>query len=100
MSINPHYDTKLGMKVCFDVEAFGTLWRNDKIEGVTQKLDVCASFGNMPEYRDNTKNLRLGLKFTSGNLWVQPELCVPGIDKQYDKIRILCSMGWRIKLKN
>lgn len=101
-AVNPHYDTKLGFQFNYDVEASVAVWAKTFEQFGKQQLDVCASFGNMPEYRDNIQNLRVGLKFTSGNLWVQPEISVPEIgdkDKTSDKIRVLCSLGLRMKIK-
>lgn len=59
-----------------------------------QRLELCASFGNIPEYRDNVKNMRVGIRFLCGNLWVKPEISVPGIsDLVAKRVRVLCSMG-------
>lgn len=92
VTVNPNYDTKLGFQFNYDFEASIAVW-SKPIEGFgKQQLDACASFGNMPEFRDNICNLRVGIKFTSGNLWVQPEICIPGMgdkSKTSNNIRIV-----------
>lgn len=102
-TINPNYDSKLDFQLNCDVEAAVAVWKKTYGQIEKQRLDFCCSFGNLPEYRDNLKNLRVGLRFTNGQLWVLPEICVPGVgdkDNASNKIRVLCSMGWRLEFFN
>jgi len=98
-TINPNKDSKLGQQLNYDIELGASLWKNDALDShMKQSVDVYASYGNIPEYRDNVKNARIGLKFTSGNLWVRPEVSIPGIDKRSSEyMRVLCSLGWKFE---
>ncbi len=97
-TINSHYDSGLDFLFNYDIEASATLWQRETPQ--SQSLRLCVSFGNLPEYCDNVKNLRVGLRFNSGSLWVHPEVSIPGIaDNGFDHIRVLCSMGWRLNFK-
>ena len=91
--LNPHYDTGLEFDFCYRLEAGFSLWRKQEN---SQRLELCASYGNAPEYRQATNNLRAGFKFTSGNLWVKPMLCVPLADSESGQkyLRVICSFGW------
>lgn len=99
-TLNANYDTYFDFQMNYDVCAQYVIWKKG-VEGLDkQQLDICASFGNLPEYRDNVKNLRIGMKFTSGNLWVHPKICVPNIENKSSKyLRVLCSLGWSLKIK-
>ena len=102
-SLNPNYDTNLGFQLNYDIETSITVLKESIVSFGLQQVEVTASFGNIPEYRDNIQNMRVGLKFTSGNLWVHPEVCIPGFgdkDRTSNRIRVLCNMGWNFKFKN
>ncbi len=95
--LNPHYDTGLEFDFCYRLEAGISLWRKQEN---SQRLELCASYGNVPEYRQATDNFRAGFKFTSGNLWVKPMLCVPITDNESGQkyLRVICSFGWSMQL--
>lgn len=96
-TLNVNYDTYFNFQLNYDINARYALWRKDAENKNKQQLDIQISFGNLPEYRNNIKNLRIGMKFTSGNLWVLPEACIPNIEKKsFDYLRILCCFGWII----
>lgn len=100
VSLNANYDTYFDFQMNYDVEARYVIWQKNQKELGKQDLAICASFGNLPEYRENIKNLRVGLKFTGGNLWVQPEVCLPNIEKRNScHIRLLCNFGWNLPFK-
>lgn len=99
-TLNANYDTYFDFQMNYDINVKYAIVQKYASEHGKQQLDVCASFGNIPEYRENVKNLRIGLKFTSGNLWVQPDVCIPNIEKGSSKhIRMLCSLGWNLEIK-
>ena len=106
VSLNPNYDSVLDFQINYNIGASIAIWmcsdtilsihKGEKRESsMKQRLELCASFGNTPEYRDNVKNMRVGVKFSCGNLWVKPEISVPGIsDLVAKRVRVFCSMGW------
>ena len=105
VSLNPNYDSALDFQINYKIGASIAIWmcggtflsirKGEKRESLMkQRLELCASFGNIPEYRDNVKNMRVGIRFLCGNLWVKPEISVPGIsDLVAKRVRVLCSMG-------
>lgn len=97
-SIGFHHDSKLGNNICYNLEVCGTIYTLNKTEDIQKRLEVVTSVGNFPEYRETTMNLRAGLKFTYGDLWVKPVICIPRIDKQFNRVRVLCSMGWSFSI--
>lgn len=97
-TLNPHYDTDLKFLFCYNAEAYRRVCLSDKTVSMPQSLDIVASYGNIPEYRDAVNNLRFGIKYTCGNFWFKPVLCIPGINENNKYLRVLCSVGWRISL--
>lgn len=95
-TLNPNYDTGLEFQLNYNV-AIGYRIMEKKEDG-NQSVTVNASYGNIPEFRDNVKNLRIGVKFISSNLCVQPEIAIPGINEDNTHIRVLCNFNWRLKL--
>ena len=95
--INPHYDTGLDFKLCYQAEVSFSLWYKQENN---QRIELCASYGNVPEYRQTTDNLRAGLKFKAGNLWVKPMISIPFEEKDDSQtfIRVICSFGWTVSL--
>lgn len=91
--VNPHYDTGLDFSFCYQVEVGVSLWKKQENN---QKVELCASYGNIPEYRKTVRNLQGGLKFTSNNLWVKPMIFMPLTNNDYGQkyLRVLCSFGW------
>lgn len=83
----PNYDTQLKMQWDGEIEALGHIL-ND--------LDLCVSFGNIPEYREDIKYFRFGILFKSDNLWVKPLVNLP--DNNIEHMRIIVSLGWRLML--
>lgn len=101
LSINPNKDSGFDIQMNYNVEGSYNVWNNKNDALRYEKLDICASFGNIPEFRDNNKNLRVGLIFKSGNLWVKPTVCIPGIaedDFGEGNVRVLFNMGWKLKM--
>lgn len=99
-ALNANYDTYFDFQMNYDINARYAIWQKYMEGQGRQQLDICASFGNLPEYRKNVKNLRIGMKFTSGNLWVQPDVCIPNIEDGSSRhIRMLCSLGWNLEIK-
>lgn len=98
--INPNYDSKLKGQFNYKLDVGFAVWNNHCHEdNLKQKVELYASYGNMPEYRDNIKNMRVGIRFVYGNLWVKPEIDVPGIEgRSNEYLRVLCSMGWTVNL--
>lgn len=98
--INPHYDSGLDFNLCYQAEMGVTVWKKNE-ETHCERVELNASFGNIPEYRTAVKQLRLGMRFTSGNLQVCPMISVPDIDKENGgkHIRVLCSFCWSVPLK-
>lgn len=92
--INTNYDSGLDFQFNYDIDVGYTIGRIKKCN--LENLIVNVSFGNIPEFRDNVNNLRVGAKIISGGLWVQPEVSIPGINKNVNYIRVLCNFGWRI----
>lgn len=102
LSINPNKDSGLDFQMNYNIEGRYQVWNNKNEMLKDEKLDICASFGNIPEFRDNNKNLRVGLLFSSGNLWVKPTVCIPGIaedDFGKGNVRVLFNMGWKLRFK-
>lgn len=95
--MNPHYDSGLEFKFCYQAEAGVALWQKQQNN---QRLELCASYGNVPEYRQATNNMRASFNFTSGNLWVKPMVCIPVNDKNNGQkyLRVICSFGWSVIL--
>ncbi len=93
--INPNYDTGLDFQLNYNV-VLGYSIIGKKDDG-NQRVSVNVSYGNIPEFRDNVNNLRIGVKFISYNLCVQPEIAIPGINKDNTHIRVLCNFYWRFK---
>jgi len=95
--LNPHYDTGLDFNFCYQAEADVTLWKKSEKHEI---IELCISYGNVPEYRLATNNTRVGLKFTSGNLWVKPMVYLPFNDNANGQkhIRVICSFGWSFSL--
>lgn len=99
LSINPNRDSGLGFQFNYNIDAFYELWKKKRSDNET--IDLSISYGNLPEFRDNNKNVRVGLKFTNGNLWVKPQICMPEISSsnyKYQQVRVLCSLGYMINL--
>lgn len=86
MSFYPNYDTQLKMQWDGEIEASGHIL-ND--------LDVCVSYGNLPEYREDLKYIRFGLLFKAKNLWVKPMVNMPDMNNEH--MRIIVSLGWKFK---
>lgn len=112
LELNLNKDSGLDFQCNYDVQASVAIWQREgnvqfsgrkgegKTERLSQRADINVSFGNIPEFRDNVKNLRAGIKFTNGNLWILPEVCIPGIGGDYvgkKYIRVLCNLGWIIR---
>lgn len=95
--VTPHYDTGFCFIVCYQVEAGFSLFSRQENN---YSLELCASYGNVPEYRQAIDLLRTGLKFSSGNLWVKPMLCIPRLANNSGQkyLRVLCSFGWSLQL--
>lgn len=96
-TINPNYDSGLDFQLNYDIDAGFIIFQ--KVNNYLDNVIVGASFGNIPEFRDNIKNLRVGIKFTSARLWVHPEISLPGIDQNANFIRVLCNFGWKLRCK-
>ncbi len=94
-TINPNYDNKLEFQFNYDLAALFTLFSKNNGE---QSISIKTSFGTIPEYRDNKKNFRIGMRFFSKALWVQPEITVPGINEDNTHIRVLCNFGYSLDL--
>ena len=97
--INPHNDTGLDFELCYQGEVGVTVWKKNE-QACRERVELCASYGNIPEYRMAVKQLRLGMRFTSGNLQVCPMISIPDIDKENGSkhIRVLCSFCWSVPL--
>lgn len=95
-TINPNYDTGLDFQFNYDVEAGIVLWERNA--NYCQNIVFVTSYGNIPEFRDNVRNLRVGMKFVAGNLWVHPEISIPGIVEGETHLRVLCNLGWKFTL--
>ena len=95
--INPHYDTGLDFSFCYQAEVGVSLWKKQKNN---QKVEICVSYGNIPEYRMTVNSLRAGMKFISRNLWVKPIISLPIANSDYGQnyVRVLCSFGWCFNL--
>ena len=37
-------------------------------------------------------------EFVAGNLWVHPEISIPGIVEGETHLRVLCNLGWKFTL--
>ena len=96
--LNPNYDSGLDFDFCYQAEAGLSLWER---AGSDERVELCASYGNVPEYRMPVENYRIGFKFSSGNLWVKPMICFPLPDQESGSkyMRVLCSFGWMVKMK-
>ena len=113
LELNMNKDSGLDFQYNYDVQASVSIWQHDgnvrfisrkcrkeKTERLSQRADICVSFGNIPEFRNNVRNLRAGIKLANGNLWVLPEICIPSIGGNNigkDYIRVLCNLGWTIR---
>lgn len=95
-TINYSYDSGLKHQFSYDLDVGYIVWKRSNSSNQFAALKM--SYGNIPEYRENVKYLRIGTLFRSGNLWVQPEICVPGVDNDINKVRVLCNLGWEISL--
>lgn len=93
--LNPHYDTGLDFNLCYRAELGVRLWQ---IQNKCEEVELCASYGNIPEYRMAVNNFRMGFIITSGNLWIKPMVCIPQSDNSSGQkyVRIICSFGWHI----
>jgi len=93
-TLNPNYDTGYKFQMNYDAGASFNLFP-------THGIALCASYGNLPEFRNNINYCRLGMKLTSSdeNLWVKPEVCLPNIGKGSEYLRVLVSLGWRLGLE-
>lgn len=91
--INPNYDTGFDFSFCYQAEVGVSLWKKQENN---QKVEICASYGNIPEYRKAVNNFQGGLKFTSNNLWVKPMVFIPLANNDCGQtyFRVLCSFGW------
>lgn len=99
-TLNANYDTYFDFQFNYDIHVQYAFWQKSKENREKQQLDFGLSFGNLPEYRNNIKNLRIGMKFASGNLWVLPEVCIPNLEKgSFDYLRMLCNFGWILNFK-
>ena len=65
--INPHYDSALGYKTCWEAGA-GVV--------ITDNINVIASYTTIPEYRMSEKRVRAGFEFSVKQLSVSPCLSV------------------------
>ncbi len=95
--LNPNYDSGLGFTFCYQAEVgVGLLNSSDG----HNRVDLCASYGDIPEFRLPTQYIRAGLKFSVNNLWVKPTLCFPLKDTANGQkyLRVICSFGWSIDL--
>lgn len=98
--INDNYDSSLHNQLNYNIKVGYVLYKENAINSNVKVL-VTTSFGNIPEYRQNLKSLRIGLLFNSGNLSVHPEISVPGIEDVGGSkhFRVLCNFDWQIDLK-
>ena len=89
----PHYDSGLGFDFCYQSDVVVSLWER---HNSNEKVELVATYGNIPEYRMAVDNIRIGLKFQSGNLWVKPLVYLPIINQETGAkyIRFLCSFEW------
>lgn len=95
--LNPNYDSDLGFNFCYQAEfGVGLLNTSDGRD----RVELFASYGDIPEFRLPTQYIRTGLKFTSNNLWVKPALCFPLKDAASGQkyLRVICSFGWAFNL--
>lgn len=92
-TFNPNYDSGYKYQGNYQIEGGVQLLEDEDVQ-------LTASYGNVPEFRNNIENFRIGLKFASEskNLWVKPEVCLPEIGEGSEHIRVLVSMGWRFQL--
>ena len=95
-TINPNYDSGLDFQFNYDIDAGLLLW--EKNTTYSQSIAFNLSYGNIPEFRDNVRNLRFGIKFNSGSLWILPEISIPGLKEGETYIRALCNFGWKLNL--
>ena len=95
-TLNPNYDTGLAFQLNYNVAALFNLWLAKGDLG--EQVGATMSYGNIPEFRDNVENLRIGLKFECGKLWVHPEIVFPNVRGENKHIRVLCNMGFLIPL--
>jgi len=95
--VNPHYDTGLDFSFCYQAEVGVSLWKKQENN---QKVEACISYGNIPEYRMVVNNMRVGAKFTSGNLWVKTMLSMLEFYRGNDQkhIRVICSFSYSLNL--
>lgn len=95
-TLNPNYDTGMAFQFNYDVAASFNLWLAKDALG--ERVGATISYGNIPEFRDNVDNLRIGLKFECGKLWVHPEIAFPNVGGENKHIRVLCNLGFLIPL--
>lgn len=84
-AVIPHHDSGLGYKTCF---LGGLDFR------CTKDISITGSVTNRPEYREAQTRVHGGVRFSSGNLWVHPEISIPTSSSQGKNIRVLVSMGY------
>lgn len=82
----PNYDSQLRMQWDGEIEASGH---------ILSDLDLCVSYGNIPEYREDLKYVRIGLLFKTNKLWVKPMVNLPDVNNEH--LRIIVSLGWKFE---
>lgn len=94
-TFNINYDSYFDVQLNYDIDVHFAILRKITENLDKKQLDFCVSWGNLPEYRDNIKYLRVGMRFMNNNLWIQPEFCMPHIlNRSSNYLRVLCSFGW------
>lgn len=84
-AVIPHHDSGLGYTTCY----LGALKFN-----CTENISITGVVTNRPEYREPQTRVRGGIRFSSGSLWVHPEISIPTSSTQGKNIRVHVSMGY------